>query len=346
LRSWLGLAPGPWPPDHYDLLGLSPGPAEADVVERLVLERLATLRTHQLLHPELVTEGMNRLAQALVCLTDPAAQAAYDAERGFAPAVSEIERPVPPPLPAFPYEVIPGFPIPIDDESEPGDITRVIEVPVQTAVEATQEAAPAFEVVDDASTAPPAYEVVADVVIDATFIAPPQALWQPKSKRHLYARMAYIRRLSAGWKKLEPVLGGAREALDRPVGVLIFLESVAELQPLLNPNSPVIGEPWRPGGMVVAVLRQPLPMHAVRSLLPDQRRAVAIDWRNGDSELSREYNRLRELSRSGRRRYRRFRRRGPLMRGIRWAFRNPESMLIVLALAVIAAAVVRSSPGQ
>ena len=37
------------------------------------------VRRYQLNHPELATEVMNRLAQALVCLTDPAAKQAYDA---------------------------------------------------------------------------------------------------------------------------------------------------------------------------------------------------------------------------------------------------------------------------
>jgi hypothetical protein len=38
------------------------------------------LRRYQLAHAEQVTEGMNRLAQALVCLTDPVAKKAYDAK--------------------------------------------------------------------------------------------------------------------------------------------------------------------------------------------------------------------------------------------------------------------------
>src|SRR5207248_9650398 len=75
LRSWLGLPPGPWPPDHYALLGLAPGPCDAAAVERLVLARMARLRPHQLLHPELVTEGLKRLGPAPGCLTDPAARA-------------------------------------------------------------------------------------------------------------------------------------------------------------------------------------------------------------------------------------------------------------------------------
>ena len=51
----------------------------------------------------------------------------------------------------------------------------------------------------------------------------------------------------------------------------------------------LIGEPWRPGGHVAALVRQVLFLHNLRSLLPDQRQAVMHDWRAGEAELSREY---------------------------------------------------------
>src|SRR4051794_41288939 len=77
--SVLGLPPGRWPPDHYTLLGLEPGSADVAQVEGHVLDRMERLRRYQLAHPDAVTDAMNRLAQALVCLSDPAAKAAYDA---------------------------------------------------------------------------------------------------------------------------------------------------------------------------------------------------------------------------------------------------------------------------
>ena len=82
LRSWLGLPAGLWPPDHYTLLGFVPGIAEAAAIETRVLEKMSRLRQQQLRHPELVTEGMNQLAQALICLSDAASRAVYDAELG------------------------------------------------------------------------------------------------------------------------------------------------------------------------------------------------------------------------------------------------------------------------
>src|SRR5437763_14069493 len=71
LCTWLGL-PGDscWPPDHHALLGLAPGANDPKHVEQKVQERLAKLRCYQLSHPEEATEGMNRLAQAFIALTE------------------------------------------------------------------------------------------------------------------------------------------------------------------------------------------------------------------------------------------------------------------------------------
>jgi hypothetical protein len=77
--SVLGLRSDGWPPDHYTLLGLTSGQVDPVQVEASVLERMERLRPYQLAHPDAVTDAMNRLAQALVCLTDPAARATYDA---------------------------------------------------------------------------------------------------------------------------------------------------------------------------------------------------------------------------------------------------------------------------
>jgi hypothetical protein len=78
------------------------------------------LRHHQLLHPEPVTEGMNFLAQALNCLTDPQARTKYDQSLGVAPIA-------PPPR-------IEEKPIPFKDELvlpelDDAPLVRIIELP-------------------------------------------------------------------------------------------------------------------------------------------------------------------------------------------------------------------------
>src|SRR5438270_10353927 len=109
--TWLGLPPGDWPPDHYRLLGLEPGESDSTRIEQQVHDRLETVRRYQLLHPELVTEAMNRLAQAYVCLIDPAARQAYDAARFGRPTGNGSR---PPPAAPAPVVVMP-LPVPPPD---------------------------------------------------------------------------------------------------------------------------------------------------------------------------------------------------------------------------------------
>src|SRR3954451_22799261 len=92
--EWLGLPAGSWPPDHYRLLGLSPGEADAQLIEQRVQQRLDSVRRYQMMHPEQATEAMNRLAQAFVCLTEPAAKRLSDATL-LRKSVGTLEAPLP-----------------------------------------------------------------------------------------------------------------------------------------------------------------------------------------------------------------------------------------------------------
>ncbi len=86
IRSALGV--DDWPPDHYAILGLTPGPVDAAEVERRARERTERLRAYQLVEPDAATDAMNRVAQALVCLADTATKRAYDESRSPPPAVA------------------------------------------------------------------------------------------------------------------------------------------------------------------------------------------------------------------------------------------------------------------
>ena len=87
-----GTAARAWPPDHYAVLGLTPGEPDVGKIEEHTHDRLARLRQYQLNHPDQVTEAMNRLAEAFSCLTDPAAKKAYDATLGLTRATSMARR--------------------------------------------------------------------------------------------------------------------------------------------------------------------------------------------------------------------------------------------------------------
>jgi hypothetical protein len=107
--SALGVSPDYWPPDHYALLGLRAGDVEPEVVEERVLARMERLRKYQLAHPEAVTDAMNRLAQALVCLSDPVAKRAYDAALRPKAITSSFQEIYGEPEPG-PYELAPPEP--------------------------------------------------------------------------------------------------------------------------------------------------------------------------------------------------------------------------------------------
>src|SRR5918911_87498 len=94
--AWLGIPPDQWPPDHYRLLGLPPGEPDPNLIEQRVHERLDAVRRYQMMHPEQATEAMNRLAQAFVCLTEPASKRLYDdALLGARPAGAPPPEPEP-----------------------------------------------------------------------------------------------------------------------------------------------------------------------------------------------------------------------------------------------------------
>jgi hypothetical protein len=335
LRGWLGLPPGPWPPDHYTLLGLPPGEADATAVESRVLDRMDRLRTHQLVHPDLVTEGMNRLAQALVCLTDPAMKAAHDAEHGITPA--------PPPPPPYevvePYEVVapaevdfrPGM-RPPDDATEsgpvgvPGDVTQVIEVPRPPEVAALYEVIADLPPAEPPPKPPPKPPELPAVPAD------------PAARRWVYRRLAAVRRGLRAWAKLRPVLTDPRDPLDRPGQALLLVEAAAAVRAALPDLRGVVGRPGEAGGLVAAVVGSPFVLDTIRHLLLDQRQAVALDWRRGELELQREYRRLRDLARVSRPRR-------PAGRDPRAVLRlvrdTPELVLLALALLALVAAALR-----
>lgn len=339
LRLWLGLPPGPWPPDHYTLLGLAPGRGDPAAIEPLVLSRMDRLRPHQLLHPELVTEGMNRLAQALICLTDPVARAAHDAELGLDAATiwNTSDR----------AKSEPDFLLLLRDLGEPTQATEVAFSPGL----APPERLP-YEVVEPNESEPPPlpyelvpYEVVetpvglplppAYEVVEAELVKLPAVPWQPANRRQLYVRLVVLRRLLAAWRKLKPGLADPREPFDRPIRVVLFIEAATLVRSLLDSHRGLLVES---GALVAVLLRQPHMLATLRTLLPDQRRAVAIDWQRTELWLEREQVRLRKVARSQGRRRKRI---GGRWRGLGWVSRSPEVVLVVLAGAVVLVALVR-----
>ncbi len=354
LRSWLGLPPGAWPPDHYVLLAISPGVVDAAAVETLVLARMDKLRQHQLLHPELVTEGMNRLAQALITLTEPAGKAAYDADLGL-PAATAVEPPtlkITPRLIAEPPRTVPLVVAqPVLDDAFPEEAP----LGLPASLDATQELAiPTFEVVETnqprASNlavseqewhepAPLKSNTVAANIVEAVPVGL-QLDVDANSRRWIYARMALLRKAMKSWEKLQPTLANPDNLLDRPGRVLNLLKAIAEVRPHLHALRGVIGDTGAGGGMVVTLLNQPLVLDTLRRLLPDQRQSVAEDWFQAQAALRNEYSRLRQLARTARGNHRGS---SLALEFGRWLRDNPEWGLLLLVCLVVFVAMMRGS---
>lgn len=339
LRSWLGLPPGPWPPDHYALLGLARGAGDFADIESRVLDCMELLRPHQLLHPELVTEGMNRLAQALVCLTDPVARAAYDRGLGITAAPFEVvedELPMADDLPGQTQEVPfePGLCPPGELQQPAYEVVWELESPPYEVVH--------YEVVEDAPRPNPpplpAFEVVPPEAAEPDFLPPGLVVAEPTpvSRRAVYRRLAALRQALRAWESLRPVLGNPTGSLVTPVAVLLFVRALTDTRRALPGVAKVIRSPGAPGGTVAALVRLPHALHAVRVLIPSQRQAISLDWHRGHEALLRERARLRELAFVARPRHS-----SAIIRLLRELRQTPEWCLAALALVVFLFALFR-----
>ncbi|MCU0705985.1 MAG: hypothetical protein MUF18_18620 [Fimbriiglobus sp.] len=328
LQQWLSLPAGGWPPDDRTLLGLPTGPVDAALAEQNALARMETLRPHQLLHPELVTEGMNRLAQALIAVSAPPAPAAPAPSPAFAlddlpdlsaPQTAPIQpQPLPPPAPAV-----------IDYEASDDEVVEaeVVELPPPPPVPPPRplvqlEADPL--VLDDVADTPP----------------PPGATATRTDRRKLYRELAFLRQLRKAWERIGPVAGVPSEPVRSAEAVYLVLVTRRELLRLFDLRPDLTDDLDRGGRVVTAVFTQPHAAAVLRELVPSQRAAVAADWAAGRVGLFARYAGLRKRIRAMR----------PKRWGVRAAGRmgdffrrNPEWVLVLLTLLLVLIGLLRTA---
>jgi len=347
LRGWLKLHDGPWPPDHYALIGLKVGEGTPVEIESRVLERLELLRRYQLPHPDEATEGMNLLARALDTLTDPEARLKYDSKLGLktptrsedpAPLVHDTLNTLFPGVPQLPSMTVrPSF---VFDEGPP--LPEAILLP-EVDYETNIDEDPEFEE-DEPEPALPA-AILLPVPpplerLDDSKAREARRSSRPKSpKRELYADLARVRKVLRIWERARPLFGDVEQTFARRTDTLALMSCLAELRPLLSTVTDLIATGRRPGGIVAALARQRLMFDTLRSLLPDQREALAKDFRAAHYRLAGYYDELRdEAGRMNEQTW--MRETGKPM--LRYLANHPEWLILPIGILALIVSVVRS----
>jgi curved DNA-binding protein CbpA len=78
-HRWLAIPPGPRPPSHYQLLGVSPDETDPEVIAEAALRQTSHVRTYQTgPHAARCQALLNEISQAKVTLLDPRKRKEYD----------------------------------------------------------------------------------------------------------------------------------------------------------------------------------------------------------------------------------------------------------------------------
>lgn len=335
LREWLNLHPGAWPPGDRELLGFSADEnIDPNTVEIRALERMDLLRPRQLVEPDLVTEGMNRLAQAMIALSTASATR----------PVETVRKPKKPVREKTPVEIRKPAEVNLDyGAPKPTALPSLPAMPAVLEAEVVELADNANQVIPE-SVAVLAEDRVADVLLEPIVIPepPPGAVIVPSPRRVGYRSLAKLRRLHATWMKFRPILGDPSESLDTPARIATYLTTRAELRAELSkPIGLGYTFPEEGGELVCRIVFHPVPMALLRDLVPAQRVAIARDWAIGEADLRAKLARLRNSM--GQERPKRLA--SKILRlTVRWISANPEWLLLVLIMAMLIVGWLRRMP--
>ena len=337
LLSWLNLPPGAWPPDDRTLLGIGNAPIDPFTAEKKVMELMERLRPHQLVHPELVTEGMNRLAQALVSVS----------MGGDEPPSPRVPPPPPPPsrITRAPtvavFEPLDLAPTPAPN-APPSRGTEVMPAFVEAEiVEAEVVEAEVVSAPSAPTTKPPPRRRRAPAPLPPISFALPEPgdFVPPSSRRKAYRELAGLRQLRRAWRRLRPSVADPSELLHGPAEVCGFLEAVLEVRAALSHRELSEKQLGSPGRTVRLLIRQPFSLAVFRTLVVSQRRAIAGDWAAGWAAIESRSGAVRRYLRDTREHRRRNR---AVVKIAKWFGSNPEWLLGVLTMLGLIGAGVRT----
>ncbi len=284
--SWLELSPGKWPPDHYALLGLSPGEKDPELIERQVEERLMRVRPYQLLYPEEATQAMNRLALAFSCLTDPEAKKQYDATLLVTPSspeegLWETEKAAHQPFDPLAWLYGPWSQLGVEEaqrENEAGTFPK--RRPAEAPAASPEPRAPGIG------------QEGAAVRLSTS------ERRSPDPKRALYRQKAQMQRLLWAWEQAGKYLSQRTRRWITPAEATDLAHLMTEIRQLLPAASPLMDQPGKPGHLVGTLARQTMIVETYRTLLLSQRTALAGDWQAGYQYLWAQRQELQEKLRA------------------------------------------------
>jgi hypothetical protein len=333
LRTWLGLPPGRWPPDDRELFGFGLERVSPADVELRALELMEKLRPHQLVHPDLVTEGMNRLAQALIALTNETATAGLPGQASSAsppPAVPKPKRhrrpgrtikPIAPPAARAP------------------DVLEAEAVLVAEAVVSEPVLPPPgrFLPPEPLGREPPLSGEVPVRPRDEPVRVARRAV-PPQPRRVIYASLVRLRKLVRGMDGLRPFFSDPGEQLVIPVRVFEYVRAVRDFRAGIDDGGSPRWPVWH-GKLVLSLAEHPFSLSIFRNLVPSQRTALAADWANAQAELRDAYETLRGMVRDSKRRNRL---RAEVLAARAWLRENPEWLLAGILVLATVIAILRS----
>jgi len=255
LCTWLELPN--WPPDHYALLGLKPGESDSARLEQNVHERMTRLRCYQLSHPEEATEGMNRLAQAFICVSEtlakvPCAKCEPSTKKAsddtlthlVADGKTEVDwKSTPPPVRG----------VPVRAKTDSGQMRVVVPPNVEATSPSGQFKKPASA--QDFSAASKGLDTL----------------------RALIERINVTRKLLHAWRRIGKYLRVAERKLQAAEEADLT-RRLSRIFELMGEFPPLIGHPGRPGYRVVAMARLEMTPGMLRTLDGPQRAWLASDW--------------------------------------------------------------------
>jgi hypothetical protein len=315
LCTWLGLPKNAWPPDAWTLLGVPREVCDQSVIEKRVQQCMCTLRNYQLSYPEEATEGMNRLAEAFITLTETCTKSKSAAPVVAAPVVAA-------PVVAAPQVTQKMNGAVAKDETATPEKTktdwRAEPPPVRQEAAGALEPPPVRQDVAASLEPPPVRQEVAESpepimeeedknekVLIAKPFAPPskpirrtieQALVRELAEHSEEAtsnlatleavidRVDRTRVLLHVWDRLGKQLKGTAKKVSAKESDL-FASRLDKIARTIQAYPPFLGQPGKPGYRVVVQARLRMPLVMVRGMSDEQREELLFDWRAGREVL-------------------------------------------------------------